>query len=259
MPNRLSLLTILSMILLVAACSQEGAEGLSTTPPAIKIYNVPSARVVYEYGGAASGKKTHLIANYGMYQNQQDEMTFTMGGMTQEVKQLDIVNDTTEYTVNLATMEGSRSLHDTSRISAMVRDFSEEEMKNFQESFILRSQGQKIGKDTVLGKICDVYVLPMMGMRISMWEGLTLRSSITMGEQELSMTAVELDTDYKPVITDFLPPKDAKISDPKPMGAMPPGHPSVDGGDGDMQASPGNPHAPSDAPAGHPPVEGSGH
>ena len=56
----------------------------------------------------------------------------------------------------------------------------------------------------------------MMGMRISMWEGLTLRSSITMGEQELSMTAVELDTDYKPVITDFLPPKDAKISDPKP-------------------------------------------
>ncbi len=259
MPNRLSLLTILSMILLVAACSNDGADGLSTTPPTIKIYNVPNARIVYEYGGAASGKKTHLIANYGMYQNQHDEMTFTMGGMTQDVKQLDIINDTTEYTINLATKEGTRSLHDTSRLSAMVRDFTPEEMKNFQEAFILRSQGQKIGKDTVLGKICDVYVLPMMGMRISMWEGLTLRSSITMGEQELTMTAIEIDTDYSPDVADFLPPKDAKIAEPKPMGGMPPGHPPVGGGDEDMQASPGNPHAPSDAPPADAPVQGSPH
>ncbi|MBE0642603.1 MAG: hypothetical protein IH600_00815 [Bacteroidetes bacterium] len=259
MPNRLSLLTILSMVVLIAACSQNGSEDLKTTPPAIKLYNVANARIVYAYGGAASGKKTHLIANYGMYQAQTDEMTFTMGGMTQDVKQLDIINDTTEYTINIATKEGTRSLHDTSRLAAMVRDFSAEEMKNFQEAFILRSQGQKIGKDTVLGKICDLYVLPMMGMRISMWEGLTLRSSITMGEQELTMTATEIDTDYSPSINDFLPPKDVKLTDPKPMGGMPPGHPSVGGGDEDMEVSPGNPHAPADTPPAHPPVQGSPH
>ncbi len=195
MPTRLSILTLLSFTLVFAACSSEGGEGLSSTPPSIKLYNVSSARIVYEYGGAASGKKTHTIANYGMYQSQLDEMTFTMGGMRQDIHQLDIVNDTTQYTINLKTKEGTRSTHDTSRLAAMVADFTAKEKENFQEAFILRSQGQKVGKDTVLGKICDVYVLPMMGMRISMWEGLTLRSSFTMGEQELTMTAVELDTD----------------------------------------------------------------
>jgi hypothetical protein len=237
MSTRFSILTLLSFALVIAACSTDGGDGLSTTPPAIKLYNVANARIVYEYGGAASGKKTHIIANYGMYQNQLDEMSFTMSGMKQDVHQLDIINDTTQYTINIATKEGTRSLHDTSRLAAMVRDFTAEEMKNFQETFILRSQGEKVGKDTVLGKICDVYLLPMMGMRISMWEGLTLRSTISMGEQELSMTAVELDTDISPDLEMFLPPKDVKFVDPQPMGGMPEGHPPV----GDDKAAPQDP------------------
>jgi hypothetical protein len=226
MPTRLSILTVLSFAIVLSACSTN-SDGLSTTPPTIKLYNVESARIVYAYGGAASGKKTHLIANYGMYQSQLDEMSFSMSGMKQDVNQLDIINDTTQFTINLKTKEGTRSLHDTSRLAAMVRDFTPEEMKNFQETFILRSQGQKVGKDTVLGKICDVYLLPMMGMRISMWEGLTLRSSISMGEQELTMTAVELETDIDPTLEMFTPPKDIKLSEPKPMGGMPEGHPPV--------------------------------
>ncbi|MFZ1731454.1 MAG: hypothetical protein WBQ23_09800 [Bacteroidota bacterium] len=244
MPTRLSILTLLSFALVLGACSNQGGDGLSTTPPAIKLYNVASARVVYEYGGAASGKKTHLIANYGMYQSQLDEMSFSMSGMKQDVHQLDIINDTTQYTINLATKEGTRSLHDTSRLAAMVRDFTADEKKNFQEAFILRSQGEKIGKDTVLGKICDVYSLPMMGMKISMWEGLTLRSSISMGEQELTMTAVEIETDISTSADMFLPPKDVKLTEPKPMGGMPSGHPPVGGGDAAPEADSGmgSPH-----------------
>lgn len=257
MPTRISLLTLLSFTLVLAACSSEGGDGLSTTPPSIKLYNLSSARIVYQYGGAASGKKTHVIANYGMYQSQTDEMTFEMGGMKQEVHQLDIINDTTQYTINLKTKEGTRSPHDTSRLAAMVADFSAKERANFQEAFILRSQGQKVGKDTVLGKICDVYMLPMMGMRISMWEGFTLRSSIMMGEQELTMTAVEFDTDISVDASMFEPPKDVKLTEPQPMGGMPPGHPPVGGEEG-MEMSPGNPHA-DEAPKTDAPVQGSPH
>lgn len=273
MPTRLSISVILSAILVLSACSSEGGGELNMTPPKLKVFNVENARIVYEYGGAASGSKTHIIANYGVYQSQLDKMSFTMGGMKQNVHQLDVINDTTQYTINLDTKEGTRSHYDVSRIEAMAADFTEEEKKNFQETFLLRSQAQKIGKDTVLGKICDLYSIPMMGMRISLWNGLTLRSSITMGDEELTMTAVELDEDITPTIEMFTPPKDVKLSEPQMMEGMPAGHPPVGEGDqnsgmGEGEASPGNPHggegmSPGNPHSGEgkpaaPPVQGSG-
>jgi hypothetical protein len=270
MPIRFSIPVIMSAILLLSACSSEGGGELDMTPPKIKIFNVENVRIVYEYGGAASGTKTHIIANYGVYQSQLDKMSFTMSGMKQQVHQLDLISDTTQYNIDLDTKEGTRSSYDVSRIEAMAADFTDEEKKNFQESFLLRSQAEKIGKDTVLGKVCDLYLIPTMGMRISLWNGITLRSSITMGNEELSMTAVEIDEDISPTAEMFLPPKDVKLSEPQMINGMPPGHPPVGGGDphsgmddphsgmGDPHASPGNPHSGEGLPDGHPPIEGSG-
>lgn len=269
MPIRSTLAVLLTAVLL-SACSSENGGEMNMTPPNIKIFNVENARIVYEYGGAASGTKTHIIANYGRYQSQLDQMTFTMSGRKQNVHQLDLISDTTQYTINLDTKEGTRSAYDVARIEAMAAEFTEEEKKDFQAAFLLRSQAEKIGKDTVLGKVCDLYLLPMMGMRISLWNGITLRSSISMGDQELSMTAVELDEDISPTMDMFLPPKDAKISEPQMMNGMPPGHPSIDddphSGDGTSPGnphegggmSPGNPHSGEGLPAEHPPLDGSG-
>ncbi|MDX9759750.1 MAG: hypothetical protein RBU27_11365 [Bacteroidota bacterium] len=270
MPTRFALSLLVTAVVVLSACSSEGSGDLDMTPPNIKIYNVENARIVYEYGGAASGSKTHIIANYGRYQSQLDKMSFEMSGMKQDVHQLDLISDTTQYTINLDTKEGTRAHYDLSRIEAMAADFTEEEKKNFQEAFLLRSQAVKIGKDTVLDKECDLYELPMMGMRISLWNGLTLRSSITMGEQELTMTAVELDDSFSPKADMFAPPKDVKLSEPKMMNGMPEGHPPVGGGDdphggmdgeevspGNPHASPGNPHA-GDGSQAHPPMQGSG-
>lgn len=261
MPIRISLPVLLAAVLLLSACSSEqGNAELDMTPPKLKIFNVANARIVYEYGGAASGTKTHIIANYGRYQSQLDQMTFAMQGVEQKVHQLDLINDTTQYMIDLDKNEGTRSHYDVARIEAMAADFTEEEKKDFQAAFLLRSNAQKIGKDTVLGKECDLYELPMMGMRISLWNGITLRSSITMGDQELTMTAVEIDDDYSVSADMFAPPKDAKISEPQMMDGMPAGHPPVDGGDphSGEGMSPGNPHSSEGLPAEHPPLGGSG-
>ena len=270
MPIRISLPVLLTAVLVLSACSSEQGGGeLDMTPPKIKIFNVKNARIVYEYGGAASGTKTHLIANHGRYQSQLDKMTFAMQGVEQTVHQLDLINDTTQYMIDLDKNEGTRSFYDIARIEAMAADFTEEEKKDFQAAFLLRSQAEKIGKDTVLGKICDQYALPMMGMRISLWNGITLRSSIAMGDQELTMTAVELDEDFTPEAEMFFPAKDVKISEPQMMNGMPQGHPPINEGDphsgeGMSPGSPhsgegmGNPHSGEGLPAEHPPLGGSG-
>ncbi|MBR9974818.1 MAG: hypothetical protein KFF77_04505 [Bacteroidetes bacterium] len=261
MPIRISLPVMLAAVLLLSACSSDqGGTELDMTTPKIKIFNVKNARIVYEYGGAASGKKTHIIVNHGRYQSQLDKMTFSMQGSEQTVHQLDLINDTTQYMINLDTNEGTRSHYDIARVESMAADFTEEEKNDFQAAFLLRSNAEKIGQDTVLGKICDLYALPMMGMRISLWNGITMRSSISMGDQELTMTAVELEEDIEPSADMFMPPKDAKITEPQMMNGMPAGHPPINEGDphSGEGMSPGNPHSNEGMPAEHPPLGGSG-
>ena len=233
---------LLSTLLLSACGGGEGGGELSTTPPPVKLYGVPNATITYEYSEGASGTKTHIIANYGVYQALTDSMSFNFQGQPRNVFQLDITADTVQYSVDLSTMEGVRSSFDTSRIRRLVADFSEEEKADFQASFILRGGGQKVGTETILDRECDVYELGMGGIRVAMWNGLTMKMEVVMGGESIVMTAVDLDLDFTPTADMFAPPADAKIKEPEVITSFPEGHPPV-----------GEP-AQDQMPEGHPPV-----
>ncbi|MCB2203105.1 hypothetical protein KQI65_00025 [bacterium] len=245
--------SIIATILLVsgmvlAACGGGGEHGdaLSTTPPPVKLYGVPNAIITYEYSDAASGNKTHTIANYGMYQALLDSMTFSFQGNTRSIHQLDITADTVQWNIDLTTMEGTRSNFDTSRIRRLVADFSPEEKEHFQESFIVRGGGTKVGTETILDRECDVYELGMGGIKVALWKGLTMKMDVVMGGQHIVMTAVDIDTDFTPTRDMFNPPTDAKITEPEVISSFPEGHPPVDA----PQQNSG-----SELPEGHPPVQ----
>ena len=244
---RILLAAFVSVTLLAACNTGGGGDSINDTPPAVKLYGVPQARITYEYSGGATGSKTHTIANYGAYQAQEDNMSYNFRGEKRDVHMLDIIADTIQYSIDLAKKTGTYRPFDTTRLGIMVRDFTAEEKENFQEAFIRRSGGTRVGQDTVLGKVCEVYELPMAGMRISFWKGITMRSRIVMGDQELLMTATAIDTDFEPALSMFKPPKDVKMSEPEVMSRFPEGHPPVDGS-GEQQAP--------DMPADHPPVTG---
>ncbi|MBN1447771.1 MAG: hypothetical protein JXA28_07555 [Bacteroidetes bacterium] len=239
---------ILLSLFLVSACGGDSGSGsLYDTPPNVKLYPIEKVKVTYEYGADASGSKVHIIANYGAYQRQEDRMSFTFNGEARNIHQLDIINDTVQYSVDLSSMTGTRSSFDTSRQSSFIRTFSEKERQDVQAAYILRGGGTKIGKDTVLDRECDLYEVGFQGIRVSLWNGVTLRMHVTMGGQNLVMTATEIDTDFEPTADMFLPPKDAKISEPKVISRFPDGHPPVD-------APPPSDNS-GDLPAGHPPVD----
>jgi hypothetical protein len=243
------ILSILSLsLVLFSACgdSGESGEGLSTTPPPVKLYGVANARITYEYSEGASGSKTHTIANYGVYQALLDSMSFTFQGQPRNVYQLDITSDTVQYSVDLSTMEGVRSRFDTSRIRRLVTDFTEEEKQDFQASFILRGGGTKAGQETILDKVCDVYELSMGGLRVALWNGLTMKMEVVMGGQSIVMTATDLDLDFTPTRDMFMPPADAKMREPEVISNFPEGHPPVDAPEQEMGG---------ELPEGHPPVQ----
>lgn len=239
---------MLSAVILSACGGGSGGDNLYDTPPNIKLYGIEKARITYEYSDDASGSKTHIIANYGEYQRQEDHMSFTFQGEARNINQLDIIADTVQYSVDLNTMVGTRSRFDTTRQNHFIRGFSEEERKDIQAAYILRGGGALVGKDTVLGNVCEMYDLGFQGIQTSLWNGLTLRMRVQMGGQTIVMTATDIDTDFEPTLDMFLPPKDAEINEPKVISRFPEGHPPVDG--------PPPAEESTQLPEGHPPVSG---
>lgn len=249
MRNRILSSAIVLSLAILAACGSDNGDGaLYTDPPDIKLYGIEKAKIDYEYSGDASGTKTHVIANFGQYQRQEDRMEFSFQGQTRNINQLDIIADSVQYSVDLTTMTGTRSRFDTARQNEFIRSFSDEERKNVQAAYILRGGGEKVGKDTVLDRECEVYDLGFQGIRTSLWNGLPLRMTVNMGGQDIVMTATEIDTDFEPTPDMFAPPPDASIRKPEVISRFPEGHPPVDG------APPADESGA--MPEGHPPVDG---
>ena len=235
--------TLLAAAILVAmamfnSCGQKQDSDLSTTPPSVKLYGIENARVEYAYSGAASGTKTTIIANWGMYQRMEDNFSFNMDGQARNLHSIDITSDSTVYALDMIEKKGTKSIFDFDGFGTFTDDFKPEEKEDFQGSYILRTGGSKSGKETILDHECDVYQLPYMGMKIWLWKGLTLKSTMIMGADTMTITATNIDVDYTATTADFLPPSEIKVVDL--TQGMPAGHPPVDEGAG------------SELPEGHP-------
>jgi hypothetical protein len=227
--RRYIVLFIALITTLWTACgSRDSGVELRDTPPDVKLYAPKQLKIEYEYSGAARGSKTHILANHGMYQRMEDELTYTLDGAERTVGNLDIINDTVQYHIDLLEKRGTRSSFDPTRLNKLVEGYTEQELENFQQSYLLRSGAKMIGTETILGKECTVFELTMSGVVVSMWNSVTMRSRITMGDGEVIMTAVRIDENFKPTPGMFTPPTDVKITPPRVISDLPEGHPPVE-------------------------------
>ena len=223
--NPSAALLLFVLVLLLPSCSKKPS-GLKTTPPPLRYYSVPSAKIEYEYTGLATGSATHIIANYGMYQFLDENLTFKMGGKQSNTHNINITCDSVAYTIDMGKKTGMRTEVDMTSANEMLKGLTEEQKSDFQVAFLKMNGAEKKSAVTILGKQCDVYDLPKMGVEVALWKGLTLRKVIHMGQESMNVTmqAKKLELDYDANIDEFSPPKDVKIST---IPSMPPGHPPV--------------------------------
>jgi hypothetical protein len=218
----------LPMIVLVSLLSGCGKSDLKDTPPEVKFYQVKSAKIVYDYTGAAKGTRTHYLANYGMYQSMEDQVTFSMGGQSNNVHTMNITDDSTSYVIDLVKKTGMKSKIQFDMLKEFTKNYTQQQKDNFQMEYLLQSGAVKVGKETILGKECDILDVKTMGMKHWIWKGLTLKSEFNMGAGLMSIVAKSIDVDITPKAEWFAPPKDITISDhqnmPKPQGQQPNPH-----------------------------------
>ena len=231
-----TIITVIAIVAIVAGfagCSK----GLKDTPPKVKLYGVKAAKIEYEYTGDVTGKKTVLIANFGMYETQTDEFTMQMGGKPSTVKSQTIRVDTLNYTIDLKDSTGQKSPFSFDQLEQMTKSFTAEQKENLNAELIQSMMGgKKVGQEDVLGNKCDMFEL-QGGGKIWMWKGLVMKQEMPMGTMKLALTAKKIDIDPSVSISDFTPATWVKFSAPAPMG-MPPGHPQVDPNQGNQKPAP---------------------
>ena len=213
---------------IVAGCGSDS--GLKETPPEVKLYGVESARVEYAYSGDAKGTKTISIANYGMYEADNDDFTLNMNGQTNVIKTITLRNDTINYSIDMTKKTGTSSPFSLKELKATTDKFTPEQKENINATLIEQMMGgKKAGKETVAGKECDMFELPGGG-KIALWKGIVLKQDMPMGTMKFGLVATKVEEGMDFTIADFTPPKDVKIEAPSMTPGMPAGHPPVDGG-----------------------------
>ncbi len=221
MKLRFALFLILTILVGIAGCGSK--ESFDSTPPSVKIFQIPKAKVTYAYSGNVQGKKILTIAAFGKYLRDDDERTETQDSVTTSVHLLSIIRDTVTWTVDLKKKEGMKMRRDPQMLENLKKEMTKEELENLNASTLLKMGAKLEGRGTVLGKECDIYSL--MHVKVWLWKGILLMQRAELNGVVTEMKAVSIDTEFEPTSEMFMPPADVKISDASSMGQMPPGHP----------------------------------
>jgi hypothetical protein len=247
--------TARALILTVAAvslvaCSKNGA-GLKTTPPEVRMYAIPAAKVEYTYSGAATGTRSFIFANHGLYERSEDKLRFRMGKNEEKMNQIRINADTVSYVIDLTSKKGQKIESFIPKLATFIPDLKPEEKQNFSEAKLKREGVRPNGSAKVLDHDCKIYEDELRGQRYYVWNGILLKAEIFMGKDTLTMIATSLDEDPDLDASMFAAPKDVEITDLTKQPMLPPGHPAVDeSAQGGQQGA-----APQGKmPPGHPPV-----
>jgi hypothetical protein len=202
---------LLIALLGIAACNKSGT--LKDTPPEVKLYQVKSAKIVYVYSGPAKGTLTDIIANYGMYETKSSDVVYTMNGTQSHIRRMDIQNDSLTYVVDLDKKTGLKSRSELSMMKQIVTKLSPEQKANFTLENLLHNGAERVGKESILGKECDVLEFKMQSMKIWLWKGIAMKQEHAMGTMKMVIAAKSIDADFSASADMFEPPKDIKIED----------------------------------------------
>lgn len=152
-----------------------------------KRYGIKSAVVEYVLSGSQEGTKTLYFDNWGMRQAEYTRSILTVSGFTKPINIVNIIDGEYQYMINIDQNSGTKTRNPILKSMEQLKDqigFNE-----FGEQMLLSMGANKIGKETFLGKDCDVYEMRSTGTRLWVWEWITLKSETISGGLEINLTA----------------------------------------------------------------------
>lgn len=222
--KQISSITLAAMLtLLILGCGKKEPD-ITLKEPEFKKYPFKSAVIEYTFSGDGSGTMKHYIDYWGAREVQEDKSAIKMMGQERKNNMLVISDQDTAYQIDMDKKEGMK-MKDP-RWDQMIQQFKSakpEEKENFAGAMMKKSmqqfQAKSLGTEEVLGKKCDI--MEMQGYKISLWNGLPLKSVVEMQGMKMTVLATKLETDVDIPSNLFIPPDGIKWQTMPQQGVPP--------------------------------------
>ncbi|MRT93134.1 hypothetical protein [Ancylomarina sp. 16SWW S1-10-2] len=171
-------------------------------------YAIKSGYIEYTLSGNTNGTKKIWWDNYGEKSRTetQSETTTKIFGIknVDKTHTVQILVKDKYWTANLADQSGHKGtlpFYQASR--QLVDNMTKQEQEDFANQTIAALGGEKLGTENFMGKTCEV--IKVMGSKIWLYKGLSLKSEVKMMGIESNETAIKLQENQSVPSSKFTP------------------------------------------------------
>lgn len=176
-----------------------------------KRYNIESGIIEYELSGFTKGKQTIYFDNWGMREATYSINETKITGITSKTNTLVITDGEWVYNIDLDAKTGTKSKN--IKYEDILKYSKDKKIKDISEQTMKDMGGEKIGKEELLGKMCDIWEIKKIKTKIWIWKGITLKSATNMAGMNMDMVATKFAESLKIPSDKFKKPSDVKITD----------------------------------------------
>lgn len=201
-------------LLILGGCGPKKEPG--AIPPRLEIrqYGIPSAVVDYEVRGLKTGKERLYFDSWGTRQARYIHTRMLIIGLLQEENILEITDGRWRYTIDLPKATAIR------QPNPLVQTYAGKIRRDGRlllgDEVIRNMGGRKAGTNSILGRSCQVWVVPAKHTSYCLWKHLPLLTVMRDGSVELITRAVAIKENV-PVNQDiFKIPASVNITDAAP-------------------------------------------
>ncbi len=181
-------LTCAALALVLALLAQVTPQvDAAQTPVGLKRYQIASAIVEYTLSGAQTGTETLYFTEYGMREAKYTRSELKVGGFSQKTNRVTILEGATTYNIDLETKTG------TKLENPFFKKFEGKDATEAGEKMLRDMGGEKIGVESFLGKMCDVWEVKKLGSKMWVWSGIPLKTETKFAGVQIIIAATKLE------------------------------------------------------------------
>ena len=176
-----------------------------------KRYKIESGIVEYNLSGSQTGTETIYFDRWGLREAKYTMSETNMMGMTQRRKTLTLFDGAWVYSIDFDNRTGTKtenplfkSLSDTS---------ASKDLSKLGEKMLKGMGGRRIGSEKILDKTCDVWEVEEMPFISWVWNGIALRTEVSMMGMDSNIIATKIEEGVKISEDKFEIPQDVVISE----------------------------------------------
>lgn len=172
----------------------------------IKRYQIASGMVEYTLSGAQNGTEILYFTDYGMREAKYSHTEIKVGTFTQKTNRVTILEGATIYTIDLDNNTGTKIEN------PFYKKFEGQDATEVGERMLRDMGGQKIGTESFLGKMCEVWEIQKLGSKMWVWSGIPLKNETRFAGMQSFVVATKLEPNAQIPPAKLALPPGAKIS-----------------------------------------------